>query len=97
MDPKFQTSFIPKSPVIAQVKTSPSVPQTDIFTSISVTLFVVTLLLLGGVYGYKYYLNKQIYIIIVNKQKLFLHRPTLPYYPTLLPSDLPFYIQVLRP
>lgn len=58
MDPRFQTSFIPKKPIVA---TTNSVPSTiNLFSLIATVLFVVSLALSGGVYFYKDLLGKQI-------------------------------------
>ncbi len=61
MKPKFQTSFIPKRPVIDGSKsTFPVVKNINIFSTIATVLFALTLLVSGGLLGYKYYLTKQI-------------------------------------
>jgi hypothetical protein len=64
MDPKFQTSFIPKSPVISQQKqASVSMPAIDIFSTVSTVVFFLTLILLGGAFGYEFYLKNQIELV----------------------------------
>ena len=65
MDPKFQTSFIPKRSVDSGTISSSFSPVSvrqnmDMLTSIAVLVFAVSVLTLGGFFGYKYYLNKQI-------------------------------------
>jgi hypothetical protein len=62
MDPKFQTSFIPKKPLIDTSKPSAARREEagNIFNVIAGVIFVFTLLALGGLYGYKFFLNKQI-------------------------------------
>ena len=61
MDPKFQTSFIPKNPVVTQSKIpSITIPTVNIFSAISTAIFFLTLILIGGLFGYKILLNKQI-------------------------------------
>ncbi|MEQ1561556.1 MAG: hypothetical protein ABL899_02445 [Nitrospira sp.] len=61
MEPKFQTSFIPKSPVVSTPNNKPTqVYDTNIFSLIATAFFTVTLIVAGGLFGYKYILNKQI-------------------------------------
>ena len=61
MDPKFQTSFIPKKPVagsqqgISAIR-RPKSGGTNIFMSIAVFLFVISLVAVGGAYIWKQYL-----------------------------------------
>lgn len=63
MEPKFQTSFIPKRPVVAS---SGSVPPPDItrevnpLSVIANVVFVVMLFVSGALFGYKILLNNQI-------------------------------------
>ncbi|MFZ2522386.1 MAG: hypothetical protein WAX44_01335 [Minisyncoccia bacterium] len=57
MEPKFQTSFIPKKPVIdASRATLPTVKNVNIFSTIATVVFVLTILVSGGLFGYRYYL-----------------------------------------
>jgi hypothetical protein len=62
MDPKFQTSFIPKKPLLDSSK--PAVLKREeagnIFNTIAGVIFTLTLLTLIGLYGYQYFLKKQI-------------------------------------
>lgn len=61
MEPKFQSSFIPKKPVVDSPKVFvPVEKERNIFSIIASIIFVITLLVAGGVFGYKYYLDKQI-------------------------------------
>ena len=62
MEPRFNTSFIPKKPVVETASTSgsKSVEQKNIFSIISSTLFVITILAYGGLFAYKIILNNQI-------------------------------------
>ncbi len=61
MDPKFQTSFIPKNPTLSQSKASTiSIPGGNIFNTLAVTLFILTLLLIGVLFGYEMILNGKI-------------------------------------
>lgn len=61
MDPKFQTSFIPKGPVVSDSKNiEPPIHSVNIFSSVATTIFVLTILLVGGIFGYKIMLNNQI-------------------------------------
>jgi hypothetical protein len=60
MEPKFQTSFIPKTPIT----TSSSITRTPVsFTIVGILgtlLFTLALILSGLGFGYEYYLNKSI-------------------------------------
>lgn len=58
MDEKFQTSFIPKKPVVSSVDTSGS--GRSLFMVISIFLFIVSLILAGAVFGGKKYLSSQL-------------------------------------
>ncbi|MDQ3076956.1 MAG: hypothetical protein M3Q63_02825 [bacterium] len=59
MDPKFQTTFIPKKPLIQTTNNRP--PHTiNFFTLISLIIFITTVILAVGVWGYQKYLTKNI-------------------------------------
>ncbi len=62
MEPKFQTSFIPKSPVISAAgpKVSAMRGGTNIFSVIATIFFIVTLVVSGGLFIYKRMLQSQI-------------------------------------
>jgi hypothetical protein len=61
MEPKFQTSFIPKKPIVTGQNTGVSmVHETNIFSIVATILFIVTLLSAGGLFAYKSVLTKQI-------------------------------------
>lgn len=63
MEPTFQTSFIPKKPIVTDQGGNSSfnvVRETNIFSVVSTILFLVTLLVSGALFGYKIILNKQI-------------------------------------
>lgn len=61
MDPKFQTSFIPKRPVMSSSKIAlPAVKNINIFSTIATLLFILTLLASVGLFGYKLYIVRQI-------------------------------------
>jgi hypothetical protein len=61
MEPKFQTSFIPKKPVIdASRVTPPTVKNVNIFSVLANILFLVTVLVSGGLFGYRLYLTSKI-------------------------------------
>lgn len=65
MEPKFQSSFIPKGPVSsASAPTAASFRrapvQRDFFAVIASALFTLSLIFAIGVFGYKYYLNYRI-------------------------------------
>ncbi len=56
MDPKFQTSFIPKKP-IAQSAGIKAPHTTNFFSLITIIIFVTVLAIAGAVWGYKSYLE----------------------------------------
>ncbi len=61
MEPKFQTSFIPKKPIVPGQSTGFAVVrQTNIFTIIATIIFLVTILSAGALYFYKSLLQSQI-------------------------------------
>jgi hypothetical protein len=61
MDPKFSTSFIPKKPIVTSSESTISVVrETNIFSLVATTLFIVTLLASGGSFAYKKILVNQI-------------------------------------
>ncbi len=67
MDPKFQTSFIPKKPMTAQPGRQ-SVP-INLFSLLATVVFIVALALSGGVYFYKQLVQKQIATNSTNLEK----------------------------
>lgn len=63
MEPKFQSSFIPKGPISA----SPSVPrvervsgQRDILSFLAMSILALSVIMALGTFGYKYYLSYRI-------------------------------------
>lgn len=60
MEPKFQTSFIPKKQIGGDTEKINIVEETNIFSLAATLIFIVTALMLGGLYGYKYLVLKQI-------------------------------------
>ncbi len=58
MDPRFQTSFIPKKPIVATPGREPS--SVNLFALLSTIVFIMTLALAGGVFSYKQLIVKQI-------------------------------------
>lgn len=61
MEPKFQTSFIPKKPVISGVNTKMTkLYDTNIFSVIATAFLLVTIITSGGLYFYKRVLTSQI-------------------------------------
>lgn len=61
MEPKFQTSFIPKRPVLDPSRTAlPTVKNINIFSAIASLIFTLTILLSLGLFGYRYYLINKI-------------------------------------
>lgn len=61
MEPKFQSSFIPKNPVVAAGASSVTpVRTTNLFSVIAGIVFVITVLASGGLYFYKGIVTKQI-------------------------------------
>jgi hypothetical protein len=59
MDPRTQTSFIPKKPIVNQTSTRSAEP-INLFSLIATILFVVSLALGGGAYFYQNLIGKQI-------------------------------------
>lgn len=63
MQPTFQTSFIPKKPIVTDANSGSSsgvVRETNVLSLVATIVFVVTLLVSGGIFGYKIILHKQI-------------------------------------
>lgn len=63
MEPKFQSSFIPKGPAVSAgvpVGGSPRVREKNLFSFIASLIFTLSLILALGVFGYKYYLRYSI-------------------------------------
>lgn len=62
MEPKFQTSFIPKSPVgnANEIRTVALARSSNIFNVISMIIFMVVVFFAGGLFFYKNLLLKQI-------------------------------------
>jgi hypothetical protein len=62
MEPKFQTSFIPKNAVIASEThmTAPMTSSLNILPTIAGIIFVLSLVAAGGLFGYQHLLNSQI-------------------------------------
>ncbi len=56
MDPRFQTSFIPKKPIVSAPGGSPKT--INLFALLATVLFIGTIILAGGVFFYKDYLEK---------------------------------------
>jgi hypothetical protein len=56
MDPRFQTSFIPKKPIVSAPGGGPK--SINFFALLATVIFVGSLLLTGGVFFYKSYLEK---------------------------------------
>ncbi len=62
MEPKFQTSFIPKAPIPSGNSSLGSSPRVslNILSTLALILFVGSILASGGVFAYNYYLKSQI-------------------------------------
>lgn len=64
MEPKFQSSFIPRGPAASNLSSggAPIVRRTqrDIFSLLATTIFTISLLFGIGVFGYKFFLNYRI-------------------------------------
>ncbi|MCK5059625.1 MAG: hypothetical protein KAR00_00550 [Candidatus Pacebacteria bacterium] len=60
MDTKFQTSFIPKKPIIPSGKAEHNVHPTNFFSLLTSVLLVITLLAAAGVFAYQGYLSNRI-------------------------------------
>lgn len=59
MDPRFQTSFIPKKPVTAPVRGKASEP-VSLLTVISTSIFIAAIALTGAAFGYEKILSQDI-------------------------------------
>ena len=59
MDPRFQTSFIPKKPVITQSPVSRS-SNIDLFSLIAIVIFILSLGLSGGIFFWQNLITKDI-------------------------------------
>ncbi|TSC70388.1 MAG: Uncharacterized protein CEO12_412 [Parcubacteria group bacterium Gr01-1014_46] len=60
MEPRFQTSFIPKKQIGDQSDYSDKIRETDIFSLAATMISIVTVVLFGGLFFYKSVLVKQI-------------------------------------
>jgi hypothetical protein len=60
MDTKFQTSFIPKKPVISSGRVEHRARSIDFFSLLANMSIVIILLASAGVFGYKFYLKDKI-------------------------------------
>ncbi len=62
MEPKFQSSFIPKGPLATSSSASPikAVRKGGLFSFVSLIIFVISLLLAVAVLGYKFYVKASI-------------------------------------
>jgi hypothetical protein len=77
MDPKFQTSFIPKKPIVSSPRSASS--SINLFSLIATVLFVAALALSGGVFFYKGLVAKEI-----EKDKITLERAKDAFEPELI-------------
>ncbi|MCC7004600.1 hypothetical protein IT397_01645 [Candidatus Nomurabacteria bacterium] len=64
MDPKIQTSFIPRKPIVGDQNASKS--SINFVSIIVFTIFLTSIALSAGAYVYKYYINNQ--IVVLKKQ-----------------------------
>lgn len=63
MEPKFQSSFIPRSPISSTVTSmarQQAVKGRGLFSLLAITIFVTSVLLALGVFSYKFYLERRI-------------------------------------
>lgn len=66
MDEKFKSSFIPKQPLVGQESGSPRYnnrrrrESSGLFVSLSVLVFVISILIFGGVWGYTLFVEREI-------------------------------------
>lgn len=61
MEPKFQTSFIPKRPVIDASRAAlPTVKNFNIFSLFATVVFTITILVSAGLFGYRLYIINEI-------------------------------------
>jgi len=68
MDNSFQTSFIPKKPVTANIKSTR--PPTSILTTFAFLVLILVGVASGGLYLYKNYLNNQKHVLSDSLQKV---------------------------
>lgn len=63
MDPKFQSSFIPKGPIVSTATGAPvgrKIRERSFFAFLALSVFVISVLLAAGVFGAKFYLQYRI-------------------------------------
>lgn len=61
MEPKFQTSFIPKKPIVSQEGSGIKIIRsTNIFSVVATVMFLVTVIISGGLFVYQRVLSGQI-------------------------------------
>ena len=63
MEPKFQSSFIPKGPVVSTssgITTSRKVKEKSLLSFLATTIFTLSILLAAGMFGYGFYLKDSI-------------------------------------
>ena len=60
MEPKFQTSFIPKNPISVSTPDVSKYKSISILSTIGTIIFVLTVFISGGLWGYETLLNSQI-------------------------------------
>lgn len=62
MEPKFQTSFIPRAPIVSGSSSFAGTPKVsvNILATFVVLFFIISILVSAGVFGFTYYLKSQI-------------------------------------
>src|SRR3989344_2575657 len=63
MEPKFQSSFIPKGPITSTASsfsTRPKIKEKGLLAFLSLVIFIISVLLAVGIFGYKFYLKYRI-------------------------------------
>ncbi len=66
MDTKFQTSFIPKRPVVAGEAPLRAKQPLNLLSIIATFIFIVAILAMGGEFAYKHYINSK--LVSMNQQ-----------------------------
>lgn len=63
MEPKFQSSFIPKGPIastVASLSTGQKTREKNLFSFLALVIFIISVFLAVGIFGYKFYLKYRI-------------------------------------
>jgi hypothetical protein len=73
MEPKFQSSFIPKGPVTSSttvgIPTGRKTKERSFFSFLAIVIFIISVLLALGMFGYKFYLKYRIETMSADLEK----------------------------